>query len=1121
MWNIWMHASHTLLWTSVLALCALPMHGQTANTGAIAGRVSDPSGASVAGAAVVIDSEATGEERDLTTDAEGYFSVPFLTPGNYDLTVRTPGFKPFVLKSVQVQITEVSRLKIQLTISGAKEQITVSADPPLLQTENATLGRVIGQQTNVDLPLVNRNYTEILGLTAGINTDIVDATQLGAGSQEIRANGARSGDNNFMMNGVDANSYGANMTEATPPSGGGLAIPAPDSIQEFKVQNSLYDAQYGRGGGANVNVETRSGTAEFHGNACYFGRNEALDANNFFANATGVPRGEFRRHQPGGTLGGPLPWARKRAFFFVSYQATRDVNAASLSSSVRSLSLPPIPQVRTPASLGAVFGGQTGVFGGAAVAPDGSNINPVALNLLNAKNLDGTFVIPSPQTSGSGVNYTTVLPGHYNEDQFNTNLDVSLTKADQLSAKFFFSNSDENVPFSGATVPGFPALRAFGNRNLAVAHTHIFSPQAVNQFRAGFSRIASRSSAPGPLTVQSVGIQRVGDTQARSLPQMQVLGAFSLGNVPNDKAETANNNFYFSDTLSLSGGKHNLRFGTEIFRNQFNEKPNYTDGQLTLLSFPDFLLGLPAGPANARGNGTSLSNVYAAIVNATVPDAGLRSTAAHLFVVDDWKITPTLTINLGFRLEVNGQQSEVHGRISNFYPEFYVPPPAGGFTNPATSGFVLPDNYSGPAPEGYPRKNSTLINSPVQLHPEPRLGFAWRPFSSRDFAVRGGYGIYANRISFFGASSILVFGPSFGFSSSLIGGSNAASSLQNPFPALPPASSFPSFVGTMLPGPPYTADPATPVNGLTTNSAANAVERVPFLGIAPLAFRVESSGNSNYNSLQATINKRWSHGLQLLAAYTFSKSIDAAGDSVGAAAFGFYGTPIFGEQVFNDQNNIAAQRGPSDFDHTHRFVLSYTWSLPQLVDRNRLLVGKLAEGWAFSGVVTLQSGLPFSIFDSAAGTLFGPASYFTTASLAPGATLNDAGRSGSVSSRVNEFFNTKAFVPAPLVLDGQLIDGRYPVSGCPTIFSGCTIFGSLGRNILRGPDQRVGDLAVIKTTLLTERLRLVFRWELFNVLNWPNFANPASSVSSPSTFGKIGAMSVNPRIMQYGLKLEF
>jgi Carboxypeptidase regulatory-like domain/TonB-dependent Receptor Plug Domain len=374
-----MHVSRTLIGISMFAFCGLPMSGQTTNTGAIAGAVSDPSGAQVPRAAVVINSQSTREERDLTTDDEGNFSVPFLTPGDYDLTVRAPGFEPLILKSVQVQITEVSRLKIQLTIGSAEEQITVSANPPLLQTENATLGRVIDRNTIEDLPLVNRNYTEILGLTAGTNTDIVDATQLGAGSQEIRANGARSGDNNFMLNGVDANSYASNITEVTPFGGVGIAIPAPDTIQEFKVQNSLYDAQYGRGGGANVSVETRSGTAEFHGNFYYFGRNEALDANNFFANATGVPRGEFRRSQPGGTLGGPVPWSKKHAFFFVSYQATRDINAASLESSIRSLSLPPIPLIRTPASLGAVFGGQTGAFGGVAVAPDGSNINPVAL----------------------------------------------------------------------------------------------------------------------------------------------------------------------------------------------------------------------------------------------------------------------------------------------------------------------------------------------------------------------------------------------------------------------------------------------------------------------------------------------------------------------------------------------------------------------------------------------------------------------------------------------------------------------------------------------------------------------------------------------------------------------
>ena len=257
------------------------------------------------------------------------------------------------------------------------------------------------------------------------------------------------------------------------------------------------------------------------------------------------------------------------------------------------------------------------------------------------------------------------------------------------------------------------------------------------------------------------------------------------------------------------------------------------------------------------------------------------------------------------------------------------------------------------------------------------------------------------------------------------------------------------------------------------------------------------------------------HGFQFLAAYTFSKSIDDAGDSLGAAIGGGFGIPILGQVVYNDQNNVAAQRGVSDFDRTHRLVLNYTWNLPKLVTERKNVIGKLANGWAFSGIMTLQSGLPFSILDSAAGTLFGPATLYTTGDLARGATLGDVSRSGSVSSRVNKFFNTKAFVPTPFVRDGGLIDGKYPVSG------GGTIFGDLGRNILRGPDQRDFDIAVIKTTPLTERVKLIFRWEIFNLLNGSNFANPSNDVSTPSTFGTISALTVNPRIMQYALKLEF
>ncbi len=257
-------------------------------------------------------------------------------------------------------------------------------------------------------------------------------------------------------------------------------------------------------------------------------------------------------------------------------------------------------------------------------------------------------------------------------------------------------------------------------------------------------------------------------------------------------------------------------------------------------------------------------------------------------------------------------------------------------------------------------------------------------------------------------------------------------------------------------------------------------------------------------------------GFQFLAAYTFSKSIDDAGDSLGAAIAGTFGLPITGQVVYNDQNNVAAQRGVSDFDRTHRLVISGTWSVPGPEHATSGAIRKLANGWSISGIATLQSGLPFSILDSAAGTLFGPATLYTTGSVAPGAALADAGRSGSVSSRVNEFFNTSAFVPAPSIPSGGMIDGKYPVSG-----GGGTVFGNLGRNILRGPDQQDFDIAVIKSTPLTERVKLIFRWEIFNVLNRPNFANPSNDVSTPSTFGVISALTVNPRIMQFALKLQF
>jgi hypothetical protein len=596
-----------------------------------------------------------------------------------------------------------------------------------------------------------------------------------------------------------------------------------------------------------------------------------------------------------------------------------------------------------------------------------------------------------------------MVPGHYNEDQLNTNLDVNLRAPDRLSAKFFFSNSNQGVPFFGASVPGFPALRSFQNRNLAVAETHIFSPRAINQFRFGFSRLAGQSVAGGTLTDQDVGINLFNDPQEGIIPQIEVFGAFQLGNSAQDRGKTAGNNFYISDIIFLSQGNHNFRLGTEILRNQFNHLSDNTHGLMITLSFPDFLLGLPAGPAGAGGNGTSFSNNFFSGDAAGIPHVGQPANAEHFFVLDDWKVTRTLTMNLGVRVEVDGQPSEVDGRQSNFFSQLYVAPPAGGFGDPISSGFVLPDNFRGYAPTGFPRENSTLLNHPIQTHPELRVGFAWQPFSSKDLALRGGYGIYANRTSFAENGYELALTPPFGLNASLNGAANATASLENPFPNLPPSSSFPNFVGNRLPGPPFTgnsflrtpvisdpdfkestvqqydfdlqyqhksyvfsvayagakgtnlalgrsnnqpplASPSNPVNGLTTNSVANAAERVPFVGTSPLHFRLESSGNSIYNSLQATLKKEMSHGLQFLAAYTFSKSIDDARDGLGAAIGGSFGLPITGLVAYNDQNDVAAQRGVSGFDRCAPVVRCWQRShQPAAIDRGKIVMASISN----------------------------------------------------------------------------------------------------------------------------------------------------------------------------------
>jgi hypothetical protein len=391
----------SICWAVLLILALGTTSGaQTASTGALSGTVTDSSGAVVAGAAVNIANEATGDVRHQSTQSDGSFLAPLLLPGTYRVEVVGKGFKTLVLSNVPIFVTEKKDLRLVLEVGAATENVDVEAQGELLKTEDSALGNVTDGQTVSELPLVNRNYTQIIGLSPGVVANVTNASDLGRGNSGMSAvdggfssHGGATNDNNYQMNGSEVNDLMAAGIFS-----GGVPIPNPDAIQEFKVQTGQYDASYGRNAGANVNLVTKSGTNELHGTIFEFLRNDIFNANDYFLNAAGKPRASLKQNQFGFALGGPI--IKNKLFAFGSYQGTRQING--LDSSVACLSqfftpsqLAGLPD-RSRTTLGAAFAGQTSLLG-TPVAPDGSNLSQEAINLLNLKLADGSYLIPAPQ----------------------------------------------------------------------------------------------------------------------------------------------------------------------------------------------------------------------------------------------------------------------------------------------------------------------------------------------------------------------------------------------------------------------------------------------------------------------------------------------------------------------------------------------------------------------------------------------------------------------------------------------------------------------------------------------------------------------------------------------------
>ena len=1136
-----------------------PSFSQTASTGALTGVALDPSGAVVPGVVVQLTREGGGERRSATSDKTGRFGFLLLPPGRYQVQASTLDFEMVSLPEINIHVTETLRLELHLRVATLLQHAQVSANPLMVQLDSAALGRVVNESSVSGLPLVTRNFAQIASLSPGVSAGVYNAGELGLGgtalSQIAQSNdgiyvhGARSYDNNYQLDGISVSDV-----QGSAGGSGGIPIPNPDSIQEFKVQTGLYDAAYGRYGGANVSLITKTGNDDLHGTIFEFLRDELLNANDFFLNRTGQRRPVLKENQFGFTLGGPIK--KDELFFFGSYQGTRQVNGIAAGQSrtacTASLSEPALTDDRTPAELGKMFAGMTGVHGGTAIKLDGSNINPVALALLNFKLPDGAFLIPTPQT----VDPTKPLveqgfsvftdPCHFSDNQFSANVKYLVRPKSKIAAHLYLADNSQSVTFPGnglnptGNIPGFRSPSDSAYTVFSLADTYSFSNALLNEARVGYVRTNTSTQAVTPFKWSDVGVAEGEMSHNNELPSLSIVGSASIAS--GFPRTIDQNSFVFSDDLTFIRGAHTVHLGGSVTR--LLDDVNLVGlGSLTrFLSWPDFLLGL-----SAASNGTDFSNVFASFDDFGLTDREYRVWEGAVYVQDNYRASKSFTLDFGLRYERLGQFADRLGRNASFDIGKADPnPPPDG----STAGYIAASNFSGVLPPGVLRANNTFGNAGEgQNTIAPRLGFAWQflPGTSR-FVLRGGYGTYYSRPT--GQAFYQnIFGAPFSVFRLNAGEANGSATFQAPFAQpFPTPDSFPSFpaysptstttIYSVVPGfqpaviqqfslniqgelhdgwlletgyvgtrgthlvrqrslnQALPASISDPIRGVTSNTFANIPLRVPILGVPPDSLQeMESEGSFWYNGLEMSLTKHLSHGLQFLASYTFSKTLDSDGSDINSTSSG-------NALTLGDQNSARQRWGRASFDRTHRFVFSTTWTLPS---PPRGVSRALLGDWSLAAIATIQSGSALTIAQTNSTNVFGISE--DRAQLSGTCSKSQLVKGGTVQSKLGGYFNATCFTSSPVV-------------GADGIG---TSFGNSATGIVDGPGQANLDLAFSKTVALNwpvEKSSLQFRAEFFNALNHTQFANPDTNFTSP-TFGVISSTAVNARVGQLALRFAF
>src|ERR1700691_4438229 len=844
----------------VISLLMVQALAQGGATGAISGTVQDPSGAVVAGAEVRITNQDTNAvERTVKTDADGTFTVPLLPAGNYRVTVQSSSFAQSDFPDIVVRVTETTRLIAKLRTRTVQEKIEVQAEVQQVETTTPTTGQAIEANTIRNLPLATQNFQQLLTLSSGAQSNLNSSSQLGRGDVRIEVNGQREDNNNYLIEGISATDYNVAELTTTP-------LPNPAVIQEFKVQTSLYDASQGRNGGGNINAILKTGTNTFHGEAYEFFRNTVLDDNDYFLNQQGEPRPVIQQNIFGGDLGGPIGTGGKLGFFFVNYSGTRQRSGDSPGTFISTL-IPYVPaadRANTPAGQAALEAD----FGNTTVDPVAESLIGFQSDQFGAPANGYLFPLPNVSagtTGGAVVPFAVSKPGSYTDNQFTASWDREFRNSnDKLSARFFFTNFESQVPFGagglqaslGGSISGtdlnFPYQLPVHDRVVTLAETHVFSPTMVSDFRVGFVRINNSDINVPPVTVDQVGINRPTDNLTDSIYKFTfVSSGFQFGPTPQANQYQAQNNFDIVETMSWVRTKHTWRFGGEFTPVSLNKKfPQVFNGQLyfgasTISDFANFLQGTPEF---SFGGGGVYNHNY-------------RQKNSALFLQDDWKATPDFTLNLGLRTEFMGAWTDKACHIGNL---------ESALTESGTYPFVYPKcvNKLGVAGLTGNASGSTFGNS-VSTGLGPRVGFAWDIFGHHNTTLRGGYGIYyvredvgaVDQLSFQSPFiPIVFFGQTPGFTmSNFFTGTPATNS--NAVPAagqlsggwLPCLSQLTGFVGN---DPPqagiYNLPPGAPA---CTGPGVNPTQNLFVLEV-PRHFVVPNTQQWNL-TLQRDLTRKW------------------------------------------------------------------------------------------------------------------------------------------------------------------------------------------------------------------------------------------------------------------------